>query len=297
MYCVIQFYIQLRKDLAPHQPFLKVLAIKLVVFLSFWQIFTMSILTSQSMGVLKPTKHLSYPSLKIGIPALALCVEMALFALMHLWAFPWQPYRAGTKGSKYPLESSGIDELGPNQGGFLGMKAFIDAMNPWDLVKAFARSMRWLFVGVKNRERDSSYNFNNNSMEISNEPYKFRGDIPLPIADEFRRSRFGIPKDEEGAGLIANAQQNPVGSGPLRSPYMREGSYGMEDGRESQDIGVAISHSPEPYKSPMEQKAYVQTKRQQQGHNVMPSTQWMRGDEPGSSKPDVHNTLWGTQQR
>ena len=39
MYLLIQFYIQLRVDLAEHSPFLKVLAIKLVIFLSFWQTF------------------------------------------------------------------------------------------------------------------------------------------------------------------------------------------------------------------------------------------------------------------
>ena len=37
MYCLIQFYIQLRSDLAEHSPLLKVVAIKLVIFLSFWQ--------------------------------------------------------------------------------------------------------------------------------------------------------------------------------------------------------------------------------------------------------------------
>lgn len=37
MFCLIQFYIQLRLDLAEHKPFLKVLCIKLVIFFSFWQ--------------------------------------------------------------------------------------------------------------------------------------------------------------------------------------------------------------------------------------------------------------------
>ena len=37
MYCLIQFYIQIRVDLAEHKPLLKVAAIKLVIFLSFWQ--------------------------------------------------------------------------------------------------------------------------------------------------------------------------------------------------------------------------------------------------------------------
>lgn len=37
MFFVIQFYIQLKNDLAEHRPFLKVLSIKLVIFFSFWQ--------------------------------------------------------------------------------------------------------------------------------------------------------------------------------------------------------------------------------------------------------------------
>ena len=37
MYCLLQFYIWLKADLSDHKPGLKILAIKLVIFLSFWQ--------------------------------------------------------------------------------------------------------------------------------------------------------------------------------------------------------------------------------------------------------------------
>jgi hypothetical protein len=37
MFMLIQFYLQLKGDLAEHRPFLKVLCIKLVIFFSFWQ--------------------------------------------------------------------------------------------------------------------------------------------------------------------------------------------------------------------------------------------------------------------
>lgn len=37
MFFVVQFYIQLKEDLAEHKPFMKVLSIKLVIFFSFWQ--------------------------------------------------------------------------------------------------------------------------------------------------------------------------------------------------------------------------------------------------------------------
>lgn len=37
MYCLVQFYMQLKGDLAEHKPLLKITAVKLVIFLSFWQ--------------------------------------------------------------------------------------------------------------------------------------------------------------------------------------------------------------------------------------------------------------------
>ena len=37
MYCLIQFYIQIKDDISQYSPFLKILSIKLVIFLSFWQ--------------------------------------------------------------------------------------------------------------------------------------------------------------------------------------------------------------------------------------------------------------------
>jgi uncharacterized membrane-anchored protein len=37
MYCLVQFYIQIKDDISQYNPFLKILSIKLVIFLSFWQ--------------------------------------------------------------------------------------------------------------------------------------------------------------------------------------------------------------------------------------------------------------------
>lgn len=174
---------------------------------------------------------------------------MAIFSVLHLFAFPWTPYKTGAEVRDYPMSlASGVSSKniqGQKQGGFLGWKAFVDAMNPWDLVKAFARSMRWLVVGRKNREKDSSYTRNlgnENDMALdggregsfTNDGYK--KPVDLPIADEFRRSRFGMPQgamggklpSEEGAALIAHAQPHPqnTNSGgyvPARQRYDADG--------------------------------------------------------------------------
>ncbi|KAK4448135.1 organic solute transporter Ostalpha-domain-containing protein, partial [Podospora aff. communis PSN243] len=154
MYCLIQFYVQLRntEQLAPNQPFLKILAIKLVIFFSFWQSVGISVGTS-TLEVIKPNDYLSYPDLKIGIPSLLLCFEMAWFALLHLWAFPWRGY----------APRDGMQK----KGGFLGIKALWDAVNIWDVAKGFGRGMRWLCVGVRNRRDDISYHNNMESLPSS----------------------------------------------------------------------------------------------------------------------------------
>ena len=65
MYCLIQFYIQLRGDLAEHSPLLKVIAIKLVIFLSFWQTVSLSSFTISGCSMLTWSNSSSYPLLPL----------------------------------------------------------------------------------------------------------------------------------------------------------------------------------------------------------------------------------------
>ncbi|KAI1342361.1 DUF300-domain-containing protein [Xylariaceae sp. FL0016] len=233
MYCVIQFYVQLKEPLSEHKPFLKVLAIKLVIFLSFWQSIAISVGTS-TLHIVSANSVLAYPDLKVGIPSLLLCIEMALFGILHLWAFPYAPYVEGAKTTFYPSPDSSMgipsrpNEHGPKMGGTAGLKAFADALNVWDIIKAFGRGIRWLFVGVKKRHQDPSYLTKDSDTDYPMKPYATapgtKSTDHLPIASEFRRSTFGMPKTptgyrapDESAGLIANAQPNP-GSSPQRQP-------------------------------------------------------------------------------
>ena len=81
---------------------------------------------------------------------------MAIFSVLHLFAFPWKTYSLKDTD---PINAPGSGYSGkPHyEGGFLGLKAFMNAANPWDIFKASARGWRWLFVGVKHRREDSSY--------------------------------------------------------------------------------------------------------------------------------------------
>lgn len=104
MFMVVQFYIQLKDDLAEHKPFLKVLSIKLVIFFSFWQTIVISLLSSDR-GPLQPTKKLAYQDIKIGIPSVMLCIEMAGFSVLHIFAYPWKTY--SLEHNRDPLMTTG----------------------------------------------------------------------------------------------------------------------------------------------------------------------------------------------
>lgn len=84
---------------------------------------------------------------------------MAVFALFHLWAFPWKVY--DVKRSKIVASESvpgfSLDPKTAYRGGWLGTNALLDAFNPWDLVKAIGRGFRWIMIGHRKREQDVSY--------------------------------------------------------------------------------------------------------------------------------------------
>ena len=78
-----------------------------------------------------------------------LCIEMFLFSLLHIVAFPF---------SIYDVRKS-EDPAAHYVGGTMGWRAFADAFNPWDFVKAFARGFRWLAVGRRQRDGDPNTPF------------------------------------------------------------------------------------------------------------------------------------------
>ncbi|RMZ78652.1 hypothetical protein DV738_g3720, partial [Chaetothyriales sp. CBS 135597] len=233
MYCVVQFYMQVHKDILQHKPLLKVLAIKLVIFLSFWQTTILSILTSS--GAIKATKRIQTPDIKVGIPSMLLCIEMALFAIFHIWAFDFSPYRIGSKA-----------KVSGYQGGFLGIRALIDSINPWDIVKACARGAKWLFSGRKTRHNDVSYDMSRRQATHPDDP-KLDGAAPKPDTDidpieeggfnsrppTYQSVIPGAPYGSlggdhiEGETLLANPQM--MGMAPVSAPGGPQGPIPGQD--------------------------------------------------------------------
>lgn len=218
MYCIIQFYVQIRGDVAQHKPILKVLAIKLVIFLSFWQTILISFLTSS--GAIKDSPKIRTPDIKVGIPSLLLCIEMALFAIFHIWAFSYRPYIIGSTQYQNIYGSKDQTEQPRYHGGPLGIKAILDCFNPWDLIKATGRSARWLFVGRRKRMQDASYS-SVHSQQTDNNKMSDLDTTPTAYGGTTNAAASQPPMyTEEGSRLLANAQQ-PAAS---LKPYTTGGS-------------------------------------------------------------------------
>lgn len=164
---------------------------------------------------------------------------MAIFAVMHLFAFPWREYDLSKTPYADPVTApgSGFSGSAPKyHGGWMGIKAFGDTFNPWDLIKATARGLRWLFVRRKHRHHDISYTTPKLGV-IADEPAT---SIPgpnvtsdtLPSAtelDQQRRARADTVDDGDTAGLLSNAQNqglsaHPYPYSPSHSP-VRNGSF------------------------------------------------------------------------
>jgi hypothetical protein len=297
MYCLIQFYVQLKDDLAPHRPFLKITSIKLVIFFCFWQSWIISLLTTTD-GPVKATDKIGGPDLRIGIPSMLVCVEMTIFAVLHIYAFPWKPY--DLKRKEPPFYCTEERESYVHR----PIRALISALNPWDIVRAFSRGLRWLFVGVKTRKNDPSYQHKLGSTTISEaighgrkgtsiEEDDTATELPVVVGKEIHGSA-----DSDTANLLNHAQANPYMS---QDSFQKEfhgsddwqhGGYGGptatavsdEYGLASPDFGRRFEMQNTSYSGA---SYYSSPPRHQEGHTPA-NTEWdMFG---GARRPDARST-------
>ncbi|KAI0249237.1 organic solute transporter Ostalpha-domain-containing protein [Lactifluus subvellereus] len=100
MYCLVQLYLCVAKELAPHRPILKLLSVKAVVFLTFWQSTFLSLLTM--LRVVKDTPYMTAGEINIGWGAILETFEMSLFAFLHIKAFSYKPYLQTSNARRTP---------------------------------------------------------------------------------------------------------------------------------------------------------------------------------------------------
>ena len=216
-----------------------------------------SILTSA--GAIKPSLKIQTPDIKVGIPSMLLCIEMAIFSVFHLWAFPWRVYDI-RRSQIVAAESAPGFLPDPNtayKGGPFGVKALMDAFNPWDLVKAIGRGFKWGLIGRKNRTDDISYK-NGQIHGTGLEPTRnqitafknsgnasFDGPDSHPyVAGGGKPSRYHpVSEEDDSDHLLAHAQSNPVDANVYPRPMER---LPNRNGGKSGDIGTVGIYDPPP---------------------------------------------------
>ncbi|EHA22340.1 hypothetical protein ASPNIDRAFT_132324, partial [Aspergillus niger ATCC 1015] len=247
-------HIWIKDDISQYQPFLKILSIKLVIFLSFWQSTLISFLTSA--GAIKTTSKIQSPDLKVGLPNLLINIEMAFFAVLHLWAFSWKQYSLKNQPSE--ITDFYGNGKGSYEGGPFGAKGILDALNPMDLIRAIGRSFRWLFVGRKRRTMDPSYHqtandaFNMNATEsgIDSHGTEYGGAGVMMAGGRYS------PPGEEGQVLLSHAQPSPGGPPPpIDDETDPNRFYNHNRLSAASLLEPTATHTARPY-SPYEEDAY-----------------------------------------
>eukprot|EP01063_Lacrimia_lanifica_P031912 TRINITY_DN5367_c0_g1_i3.p1 TRINITY_DN5367_c0_g1~~TRINITY_DN5367_c0_g1_i3.p1 ORF type:complete len:287 (+),score=84.69 TRINITY_DN5367_c0_g1_i3:266-1126(+) len=90
--CLFYFYLAAKKALAPHNPTGKFIAIKLVVFLCFWQGIGISVLVH--LGLIHDSAQGTWDANQVanGFQNFLVCVEMLGVSVLHKYTFSHVPY-------------------------------------------------------------------------------------------------------------------------------------------------------------------------------------------------------------
>ncbi|KAJ2721363.1 hypothetical protein GGI07_004033 [Coemansia sp. Benny D115] len=134
MYALVTLYRVIKEDIKEQRPFLKFVAIKAIVFLTFWEGFVISWLGSNNIHVIKGTKYWTKDNVVEGLTAMIICIEMVLFAALFIKAFPVEHRRPeGTR--RTPMR-----------------RAFMDSLNFGDFFLEIWYLLRWLAAPITRRQ-------------------------------------------------------------------------------------------------------------------------------------------------
>ncbi|XP_054981918.1 transmembrane protein 184C-like [Sorex araneus] len=116
MYSLLVFYKALKEELRPIQAMGKLLCVKLVVFVTFWQAVVIALLVK--FGVISQDSTWEWQtaeSVATGLQDFIICIEMFIAAILHHYTFSYTPYmgdeQLGTCFSLF-LEIWDISDIG-----------------------------------------------------------------------------------------------------------------------------------------------------------------------------------------
>ncbi|PMD33849.1 DUF300-domain-containing protein [Hyaloscypha variabilis F] len=183
---IIRFYKAQKPVISGRKPLPKLIAFKGIVFLNFIQNAIFSFLTSSND--LKPTTKLTFKDLSIGIPNLILSLEMVIFSLLFLYVYRTKEYYFKHGATAVPLGHGGY------QGGLLGIRAYGEALNIFDILlgvisvpRAFAEKRNASLGAQKVRARRPQYD----SVEMTPE---YRSEQAQPLRNHLPDQGYDTPQ-------------------------------------------------------------------------------------------------------
>lgn len=185
LYALVSLYRVIKDDIKENKPFIKFLAIKAIVFVTFWEGFVISWLGSNNIHVIKGTKYWTKDNVVDGLTALIICIEMLLFAFLFVKAFPVSPYRRPDGTHRTPMR-----------------RAFMDSLNFADFFIEIWYLIRWLATPLTKRapvEPDTEKGRRFGKMDIN-------GAVRYNVGKEAAGSAYG--GDDMGESVPLNQMQH-----------------------------------------------------------------------------------------
>lgn len=242
-------------------PLMKFMCVKLVIFFCFWQTIILSVLGN--FGVFKATEYWSVFNIEIGISALAICIEMVIFAILHVFSFTYKPYVTG--------ENTGVG------------KALRDAFDPIDLVREIAWACQDIYLLIRRRElpvRDGHLSGElkrANTIRAQNRRAKVRnGSLVRNKSDDPSALEAGEKTvDPNQQALLAHVDGNNVAPAPGPYPFTAPGV-----GQESYEMSAYNNHlappaPPAQYQQQLHQQQQEYQQQQQQQQQMQQQQQYM----------------------
>jgi len=111
LYCLVIFYKSTKNELSPIRPIGKFLSVKMLVFFTWWQALGISALFYADLipAYEHEEKMWSPEEVSKAIQDYLICIEMFLFAIVHLLVFPYTDYIGGRRVYNANLSSPRIE--------------------------------------------------------------------------------------------------------------------------------------------------------------------------------------------
>ena len=84
------FYLVTSEELAEYKPLYKFVAIKFVIFFSYWQSLFLSLIAY--FNLYPSSEYFSSSNVQAAVQSFLICIEMVIAARLHIIAFPYQDY-------------------------------------------------------------------------------------------------------------------------------------------------------------------------------------------------------------